>query len=282
MTDRTREELARELAQVKLALDNLHEQRDVLPHEQFQAVVKALEARYEALEAQILSLSGKGAIAAGSGAVAVGERGVAVGGDVVSSIHIGPAPSDSREALRMYLRILAQSVARLPLRGLDIGSGDPTRRENLSLSAVYVSLITTSVVRSHSKLHNDEDGPAFDEETRQLTALEAVISNPRTIILGDPGSGKSTFINFLAFCLASHQLDPGASWLERLNWLRSHGVPIPISIRLRDFANSIPEQRQRAQPRHLWDYITAQLAMRNVTFAAEVLHQALGGSGGRS
>jgi formylglycine-generating enzyme required for sulfatase activity len=80
-----------------------------------------------------------------------------------------------------------------------------------------------------------------------MTALEAASihwgkNEHRVMLLGSPGSGKSTFVNHLAYCLAGAALadlhddeQQRTAWLERLpGW--THGVLLPIRIILRDFA----------------------------------------------
>jgi hypothetical protein len=162
-----REDLGRELVQVKLALETIDKQRDTLSEEQFQAIVKALQDRYEALETQILSLSGS--VATGQGAVAAGAGGVAVGGDVVASIYVGRYISDSRQALLTYLNLLRQTSARLPVSGIDIGMGDrPSAWNGIGLSNVYVGLNTTSQARRLSQRLGTEEESRSLEENRLL------------------------------------------------------------------------------------------------------------------
>src|SRR3989304_1032196 len=108
-------------------------------------------------------------------------------------------------------------------------------------------------------------------------ALEAGNPNRRLVLLGDPGGGKSTFVNFLAHCLAAHALEPDAGWLSHLpDWSDSHKDLLPVVVVLRDFARSLPEKLPtQAEPRHLWDFIAARLGAQNLPAAAEPLCQAL-------
>ena len=218
-----------------------------------------------------------GAIAQ-AGGVAAGAGGVAVGGDVRGNVYVGPAPQDQTQALRIYRRVLVQTSGRLPLRGVDVGASDPTSgQQRLDLAQVYVNLDTKTQVplTGEEKKRRNERVLAEERETRPLGALEASITNRRLVLLGDPGSGKSTFVYHLALCLALHNLEPEAGWLERLpGWPEREGDALPIVVILRDFARWLPEVA-RAEPRHLWDFIVSRLQAQNLAFAADPLCQAL-------
>jgi internalin A len=54
--------------------------------------------------------------------------------------------------------------------------------------------------------------------------MAAVVQYPRLVVLGDPGSGKSTLVSWLAWQLARRKDTP---WIPTLNGL----VPIPIILR---------------------------------------------------
>jgi formylglycine-generating enzyme required for sulfatase activity len=219
-----------------------------------------------------------GAIAQ-AGGVAAGAGGVAVGRDIIGNVYIGPSPKDHTEALRIYRRVLVQTSGHLPLRGVDVGASDPASgQQRLDLAQVYVNLDTKTQVPLTEEEKKRERERVLPEgrETRPLGALEAGVGNRRLVLLGDPGSGKSTFVNHLALCLAVHHLEPKAGWLERLpGWPKQEGEAVPIVVILRDFARWLPEGVRRAEPRHLWDFVVSRLEAQNLAFAVDPLCQAL-------
>jgi formylglycine-generating enzyme required for sulfatase activity/energy-coupling factor transporter ATP-binding protein EcfA2 len=198
---------------------------------------------------------------------------------VQGNIYIGPPPENPAEALRIYRRVLVQTSGRLPLRGVDVGASDPTSgQQRLDLAQVYVNLDTKTQVplTEEEKKRRRERVLPEERETRPLGALEASIDNRCLVLLGDPGSGKSTFVNHLALCLAVHRLEPQAGWLNRLpHWPKREAEAVPIVVILRDFARWLPEETTQAEPCHLWDFVTGRLEAQNLGFAAEPLRQAL-------
>ncbi len=151
---------------------------------------------------------------------------------------MGKSPKDGQQALEKYLTYLVGSLGLLSLRGLDFGSADASQgKKPLDLVGVYVDLDTRS----------QKEVKAKDKDLQRvpLPALEAVAANRGMVLLGDPGSGKSTFVNHLAHCLARHaleskQAEPKQAWLSRLpGWPESEGGLLPVVVILRDYARYI-------------------------------------------
>ncbi len=156
----------------------------------------------------------------------------------------------------------------------------------LCLANVYVDLDTTttkvSMPKGEKNRRGDDNRPfslkdqgEHTSNAQPLSSIKAVIDNPNMVLLGDPGSGKSTFVNHLAFCLAAHGLDNDAG---RLNHLPGWTAPdtLPLLIILRDFARSLPNPLpDNAEPRHIWDFITEGLKAQNIASAERILEMAL-------
>jgi formylglycine-generating enzyme required for sulfatase activity len=225
-------------------------------------------------------VEGSGAVAQEQG-VAAGAGGVAIGGDVHGNVYVGPPPQDAAEALRIYRRVLAGACGQLPLRGVDVGAADPTAGQKpLGLANVYVDLDTTARVELSQAEKKKLDRQAIlsgERDTRPLGVLEAAIANRRLALLGSPGSGKSTFVNHLAYCLASHALQPEAGWLKHLpGWPTAEAEALPVLVVLRDLARSLPDPLpRRAEPSALWNFIVERLQAQNLDLAAGPLHAAL-------
>jgi predicted NACHT family NTPase len=72
------------------------------------------------------------------------------------------------------------------------------------------------------------------EDARPLTALEAVAQTRRLVLLGDPGSGKSTFVRQVVARLAVGHLDPARHPVPVPAW--QDAPPLPLLVTLRDLA----------------------------------------------
>lgn len=219
------------------------------------------------------NLEGAGGIAQGTGAAAAGAYGTAIG-TVQGDVYVGPQPGNSREALTIYRRVLAQTTGRLPLRGLDVGTADAARAQQaLSLARVYVDLDTTEHTTQLVSAPEDSD---IAVQTRPLSAIEATVAQRRLVLLGDPGGGKSTFVNYLAHCLAMHALEPESQWLDHLpEWPQAEAAIVPLVVVLRDFARGLSDPLPSAEPSRLWGFIVGRLEAQNLGFAAEPIRAAL-------
>jgi hypothetical protein len=234
------------------------------------------------LRQELARMGGELRIDTGGGAVVFGNvtvpYGDFVGRDKVIHIH-PPAPAPDIAPLRQaYLRHLAERCGRLPLRGVDVQASDATARaERLRLAQVYVDLDTTT--RRPAGRRKGDTGEALEALGGEpVSALEAVTASRHAVLLGAPGSGKSTFVGHLAFCLAMAQLEPQEGWLEHLpGWPEAEAAALPLVVVLRDFARwAVGQGLERGTARALDDFIAAWLADHALADFAGPLRQALG------
>ncbi|MEI2769985.1 MAG: SUMF1/EgtB/PvdO family nonheme iron enzyme [Candidatus Competibacter sp.] len=198
--------------------------------------------------------TGSGAIAI-EGGVAAGAGGVAVGRDVHGGIHVhsAPAPATFSSALRdAYLRRIMDRCGTLSLTGIDpAAAGQRDTDPQLRLNAVYTALLTRG----------------------GNSVLEQIGQQQRLVLQGDPGSGKSTFVNFVALCLAGEALkdeqanldhltaplpdEEGEDGRKRQPW--RHGALLPVPVVLRDFAATGLPAHGVATAETLWNFIAQEL-----------------------
>ena len=175
-----------------------------------------------------------------------------------------PEGVDLNVLLKGYYQTLSAESNKVALPDAD--NVDATQHE-VVLSAIYTTL---EVARAF--MHTDEAAERHGGESRQANVFEALIDHQRMVLLGAPGSGKSTCVNFLVYGLAQHELrklkgdqaapDP-LDYLEREGW--SSGSRIPIRIILSQFASWLqenPNQPDGAEP--LWEYLGSRYHPRLV------------------
>jgi len=249
-----------------------------------------------------LQQSGSGLkIRAGKGSVVVaGKKAKAIvakrGGVAANKMQINQlviqsppaaAPKSSLEnsdqPRRAYLENLQKNCNLLPLAAID-DKRDRHSAPRLTLKDVYIDLNTTEAVDKKTGKPVKMDARELSrerEETRPLTALEAAAANDRLVILGDPGSGKSAFVNHLMFALAEKQLRPPSDLPA--NW--RPGALFPVRVLLRELAVTLEqknaaaclqhsgENRRRELGRLVHEHIAGHLADYDAPDFAETLRR---------
>ncbi|MGB8645787.1 MAG: SUMF1/EgtB/PvdO family nonheme iron enzyme [Anaerolineae bacterium] len=193
----------------------------------------------------------------------------------------------SFETLRQsYLNQLFDSTSFVSTIDPLFASDNKTR---LNLAAVYTDLSTeTPLPQGHDPYKGKKDVP-------KVTALGALNRHPRLVLLGEPGSGKSTFVNFVCMCFAGEALGRPEANLGRLmesatvNNVESkhilkaweHGWLLPVRVILRDFAaNSALSPSEEGKAAHLLQFIQKQLKLLGIGDFAPLLRSELLKRGG--
>ena len=199
-----------------------------------------------------------------------------------------PPPEPKRHA---YLNWVLSRCSRLDLSGIDRKASGTDADSDLNLDAVYTALLTLSSGQAMQEMEQDS---GRDRE-RRLSALDLLNRHERLVLMGDPGSGKSTFVNFVAMCLAGAWLDdPQANFLrltaplpdkegkdaeEPQEW--TAGLLLPLLVTLRDFAaRGLPQSGAEGKAKHLWNYLVQDLEENLQGAFVEGLQQHLQEHGG--
>lgn len=205
-------------------------------------------------------------------------------GDVASGLYLGDRPYTAEGRLEVYRRLVAARTANLQLRLIgSVGASsassagfyiDPETDLNAPESIVAAAL--KAARRGERKpFPPPHDGSREMEpdagNPRPIRALEAAILRRSQVLLGAPGSGKTSILSFIANALATGNIQGLGGWpaAER-NYL-------PIFVFLGDYAAWISTHRgaQQAGASLLWDFILHDLRERNIGFAAEALNDTL-------
>lgn len=184
-----------------------------------------------------------------------------------------PRPGPDEQSLRSaYLHKLIEQAGHLTLSGVDPNVASSEKDARLSLNAVYTALMTLSWIEE-SLRRKEGESMVLPPEDRRYSALEQLDLHPRLVFLGDPGGGKTTFVNFVASCMAGEILgrsdvnlrlltsplpdDNGDDQEERQSW--RHGALLPVRVVLRDFAARGLPKKGRVTAQYLWEFLESEL-----------------------
>ncbi|MEK7729287.1 MAG: SUMF1/EgtB/PvdO family nonheme iron enzyme, partial [candidate division KSB1 bacterium] len=145
---------------------------------------------------------------------------------------------------RRYLQKLQIYCNLTPIAAIAEESDSHTNTR-ITLDSVYIGLNTTeflgqigdSVTREPLEMAHHRR-----EVVRPLSVLEAAARNEALVILGDPGSGKTSFLDHLIFMLADNNLHPENVLPE--NW--PHGPLLPVRVLLRELAITLEQKDSKS------------------------------------
>lgn len=206
---------------------------------------------------------------------------------IEGNVYRGPALHSPQDALKAYRAVLASLTSSISMRGIDLTASDPNTQRTIGLANVYIDLDTTAQVefeetrgkiRKQARDMADATGlspdvelefPQREGKTNPLSSLQAVVDNRSLVIKGDPGSGKSTFVNFLTYCLSTHTAD------RLKHWKKEDADLLPVIVILRDFVKAFKKVPERAESHHLWDFIEKRLKDQNLSKASKPIQELL-------
>ncbi|WP_295458987.1 SUMF1/EgtB/PvdO family nonheme iron enzyme [uncultured Thiodictyon sp.] len=163
------------------------------------------------------------------------------GGDFIGrdQITIHAPDTTPKQLLIAYYRDLAAECSRLPLGVVDPRFAQPGARTEVDLPSVYTDLHVVMVPREEGEDERRYGLRLARAELGERTALLDAVTGEqggRLVLVGDAGSGKSTFVDYLTWRLASAVVDGTRSTLPPT--LRTL---LPVRLVLRRAAAAIPE-----------------------------------------
>jgi formylglycine-generating enzyme required for sulfatase activity/energy-coupling factor transporter ATP-binding protein EcfA2 len=160
-------------------------------------------------------------------------------------------PTDPTDLRARYLYHLIQVCNQLHLTAIDRKAATRPEAAELDLSEVFTTL---DVMEIGTEIETEIEIERRRRGEGRRSAIGALAEHPRLVLLGEPGSGKTTLVRFVSACLAGDELGLDDLNARRLGDEWDLPRPFPVRVVLRDYA-----ARGLAQGVGLWDFVAAEL-----------------------
>ncbi|RQW11498.1 NACHT domain-containing protein, partial [candidate division KSB1 bacterium] len=165
---------------------------------------------------------------------------------------------DQKTLRELYLKQVAWEANKLPWTIISSDYSDEQKARIIQLDEVYTDLDTCEV----QQIDREDAYTLMMKNIRErelVPALQMIDRHSRLLVMGNPGSGKSTFVKYVACLLAQAGLN-GEPHLQKLApW--SHGALLPVFVELRGFSAWLRNQTSRKSTHQcLTNYLKARLS----------------------
>jgi formylglycine-generating enzyme required for sulfatase activity len=124
--------------------------------------------------------------------------------------------------------------------------------------------------RRHEK--NEERQFVTRREERRVAATDVLGAFRRAVLLGKPGSGKTTLSAYVVLHLA-RAASGDATALAALGESWTHGPLMPVQIILRRLADSLPAHCKQGNASHVWEFLRSHAGLPEQARLVDVLRR---------
>jgi len=174
-----------------------------------------------------------------------------------------------------YLRLLREETSHIDIRGLQVESGKAHR---FPIDDLYIPLKTTLAVEPDAARLGGKEAQLHAQQRNQIE-LHHALEKRKLVILGDPGSGKTTFLRRIAYGLCNSRLGIDATTTAETLGLDKASFPVFIRIsELVDHIEGCSGRRQaeppiKTSPAWLIHFLTMRSADKGIGLDREFLEQ---------
>jgi formylglycine-generating enzyme required for sulfatase activity/thioredoxin reductase len=180
------------------------------------------------------------------------ESGIIVTGND-NTVEVKSFAGSSKILLESYYRTLAKECSDLPLVVVHSKYKSLDKDSEISLSKIYTDLDVIAF--------SQDKGMDISQTGERLPILKSINQEHEKlfVLLGDPGSGKTTFINYLTFLLANNASGSENKKTSIIEFDENLSNLLPIRILLRSTAKYLPIGGQKGTANMLWQVIQSEM-----------------------
>ena len=196
-------------------------------------------------------------------------------------------PAREAEVFEKYLQDLRSETYRIEIKGIYSESGAGRQPAYFPIEEHYTPLKAVSGAGPEAEEGGEQDEKGAVEmqamlrlqrgkEEKKPALSEFLSQGKHLLIIGDPGSGKTTFVRFVACVLAKDRLgDTAAGRNEHLGLPDDTETPTPVFLRISHLAACLRDNQADVSGGRTWHWLVAALEEPWGREAAAVLQQKL-------